>query len=83
MSAPPKLPAAVREEAFCIAQRRRMLTKLIATLQDDKRQTPNHKALAQDLNVSYSVVRRIIHGDPYKNKHPRDEQRDLFEQVPA
>lgn len=73
MSARPKLPTAARVVIAQTVQRRRILTKLIAELQDEKRKIPNNKALAKQLGVCYAVVRRTLHGDPYKNSHPEDD----------
>lgn len=73
MSAIPKLPATKRAEVQQVVQRRRILTKLIATLQDEKRQIPDNKTLCQRLGVSYNVLRRTLYGDPYRTAHPDDE----------
>ncbi len=73
MSAPPKLPQAKRELIAQTIQRKRILTRLIATLEDERRQLPTAKQLARELCVSYHVVNRVIYGDPYTNTHPMDE----------
>lgn len=72
MSALPKLSEAERTDVQRVVQQRRLLTKLIATLQDEKRKLPNNKTLAKLKRVSYSVVRRTVHGDPYRTDHPDD-----------
>jgi hypothetical protein len=72
MSALPKLPEAVREEIRQVIERRRNLQRMIATLEDEKRQLPNRKELAQRYDVSYDVVARVAFGDPYKTAHPQD-----------
>lgn len=73
MSARPKLPTADRLTIMQTVQRRRELMRKIAELQDEKRKLPNNKELARQLNVCYAVVRRTLHGDPYKTRHPADE----------
>lgn len=72
MSAPPKLPSSTRAEIARIANRKRRIVKLIARLQEVKRQIPSAPQLAKKLNVSAQVVRRTINGDPYINQHPLD-----------
>jgi hypothetical protein len=72
MSAPPKLPTAVRTEIQCVAQRKRILAKLIATLKDEQRQLPRIKDLIAQTGASYQTIRRTIAGDPYVNQHPDD-----------
>lgn len=72
MSALPKLPSSTRAEIARIASRKRRLTKLIARLQDVKRQMPSAPQIAKQLNVSENVVRRTINGHSYKNRHPQD-----------
>ncbi len=74
MSVRPKLPTAKREWILRMVQRRRTLTKLIAELLEEKRKIPDNKTLAKQLGVCYSVVRRTLHGDPYKTRHPEDDQ---------
>ena len=74
MSARPALPAQARETIAKTAERRRVLMKQIATLQDEKRQLPNNKTLAEKFGVGYDVVRRILSGDPYKIPHPDDDK---------
>lgn len=73
MSARPKLPVATREVILKTVSRRRELMRKIAELQDEKRKLPNNKQLAKQLDVCYAVVRRTLHGDPYKTRHPEDE----------
>lgn len=76
MSAPPKIPAATRNEIAETVARRRALQREIARLIDERRAIPNNKQLAESFGVSYSVVRRTLHGDPYRNEHPADRTED-------
>jgi len=43
-------------------------------LEDEKRAIPDNKTIAERLGVNYSVVRRLLYGEPYKNAHPDDNQ---------
>lgn len=72
MSAPPKLRIAEREQLAEIDRKKRILTKLIATLQDEKRRLPTKRDLARQLGIGYTTVRRVLSGDPYRNQHPAD-----------
>jgi hypothetical protein len=72
VSAPPKLPTQARERILTVVRQRRYLMREIARLTDERRLLPNNKQLARQLNISYSVVRRTLHGDPYKKLHPDD-----------
>jgi hypothetical protein len=74
MSARPKLPEAARSTIMETVEKRRALMREIARLQDEKRALPNNKTLAKQLGVSYDVVHRTLHGDPYKERHPQDER---------
>jgi hypothetical protein len=74
MSARPKLPEVARSTIMQIVEKRRNLMREIARLQDEKRAIPNIKTLAKQLGVSYDVVHRTLHGDPYKTQHPEDER---------
>lgn len=73
MSAHPKLPKTLRMEIMQTVQKRRDLVRKIAELQDEKRRLPNNKTIARRLGVCYAVVRRTLHGDPYKTRHPQDD----------
>lgn len=72
MSAPPKLPATLRATVVSTIRRRRELSKLIATLKAEQQALPTNRDLARQLEVSESLISRVLHGEPYRTPHPAD-----------
>jgi hypothetical protein len=72
MSRPPKLTRDERAKILAMERRRRRIMRLMCVLSTKLREIPSKKELAVQMRASYSSIRRVLYGDPYRTTHPED-----------